>query len=108
MKYRVKFTPTATRQFDRLDAWWKENRDKNPFLFADGVTERKFLGFTFTRAWMGIMRLRPAAISVERMKDRIRELTRPTRGRNLEQIAGDLRRLRISAIVITQIGIVIA
>jgi hypothetical protein len=30
-------TPTAALQFERLDAWWKENREKNPFLFADEV-----------------------------------------------------------------------
>jgi hypothetical protein len=24
-------------KFERLDTWWKENRDKNPFLFADEV-----------------------------------------------------------------------
>jgi hypothetical protein len=37
MTFRVKFTPTAALQFERLDTWWKENRDKNPFLFADEV-----------------------------------------------------------------------
>ena len=39
MKYRVKMTPTAAREFEWLDVWWKANRDKNPFLFADEVYE---------------------------------------------------------------------
>ncbi len=39
MKYGVKMTRTAAREFDLLDAWWKANRDKNPFLFVDEVTE---------------------------------------------------------------------
>ncbi len=37
MRYVVKLTPTAAREFERLDTWWKQNRDKNPFLFADEV-----------------------------------------------------------------------
>src|SRR5262249_24482572 len=39
MKHRVVVTPTAERHFDALDAWWKKNRDKNPFLFVDEFAE---------------------------------------------------------------------
>ena len=53
--------------------------------------ERSFLGFAF---WVGPgrrvhRRVAPEALGA--MKDRVRSLTRRTRGRSLEQVAGDLR-----------------
>ena len=52
--------------------------------------ERKFLGFSFTNEREPKRRLAPK--TVERFKSRIRELTRRTRQRSLEQIIEELRR----------------
>lgn len=58
---------------------------------VDLATRRSILGFTF---WWGagrtaMCRVAPKALGV--MKERVRRLTRRTRGRSLVQIAGDLR-----------------
>jgi RNA-directed DNA polymerase len=56
-------------------------------------SRRKFLGFSFV---MGAEpKIRLARQSVDRFKRRIRELTRPTRGRSLEQVIADVRRYLI-------------
>jgi RNA-directed DNA polymerase len=52
--------------------------------------ERKFLGFSFTREREPKRRL--ASKTVDRFKSRIRELTRRTRQRSLEQVMKELRR----------------
>jgi RNA-directed DNA polymerase len=52
--------------------------------------ERKFLGFSFTNEREPKRRLAPK--TVDRFKSRIRELTRRTRQRSLEQIMEELRR----------------
>ena len=49
--------------------------------------ERKFLGFTFT--WKRKRAVSPQ--SMDRMKERVREVTGRTRGRSLRQIVGELR-----------------
>jgi RNA-directed DNA polymerase len=54
------------------------------------VFTRQFLGFAFWRA-QGFVKLRVAPKALKVMKDRVRMLTRRTRGRSLEQIAKDLR-----------------
>lgn len=53
-------------------------------------SRRKFLGFSFLKKTEP--RIRLADQSKDRFKRRIRELTRPTRGRSLEQVILDLRR----------------
>jgi len=55
--------------------------------------ERKFLGFSFTSGETVRRRIAPKAI--ERFKERIRELTRRTRGISIEQMIGELRRYMI-------------
>ena len=52
--------------------------------------ERKFLGFSFTNA--GVPKRRIASKAVDRFKERIRELTRRTRGVSIERMAEDLTR----------------
>jgi group II intron reverse transcriptase/maturase len=54
--------------------------------------ERKFLGYRLLRTSRGEVKLGVAHQSLQRLKDRIRELTRVTVGRSLEQVAADLRR----------------
>lgn len=54
---------------------------------------RKFLGFSFTK--QAEPRICLAEQSVERLKRRIRELTRPTRGRSIEQVVDDIRRFLV-------------
>jgi RNA-directed DNA polymerase len=51
--------------------------------------DRKFLGFSFT--WGESVRRRIAPQAVLRFKERIRELTRRTRGISTEQMIGELR-----------------
>jgi group II intron reverse transcriptase/maturase len=55
------------------------------------VWGRKFLGYCFWAAPQGAVRRAVAAAAMVRLRQRIRQLTRRTRGRNLEQIAADLR-----------------
>jgi RNA-directed DNA polymerase len=52
--------------------------------------ERKFLGFSFTNA--GVPKRRIAPKAVDRFKERIRELTRRTRGVSIERMAEELSR----------------
>jgi RNA-directed DNA polymerase len=52
--------------------------------------ERKFLGFSFTSA--GIPKRRIAPKAVDRFKERVRELTRRTRGVSIERMAEELTR----------------
>jgi RNA-directed DNA polymerase len=52
--------------------------------------ERKFLGFSFTR--YGTPKRRIASKAVDRFKERVRGLTRWTRGVSIEQMAEDLSR----------------
>jgi RNA-directed DNA polymerase len=52
--------------------------------------DRKFLGFSFTWEEEAWRRIAPQAI--DRYKERIRELTRRTRGISIEQMIGGLRR----------------
>ena len=51
---------------------------------------RKFLGFSFTNA--GIPKRRIAPKAVDRFKERVRELTRRTRGVSIERMAEELSR----------------
>ncbi|MEW6038661.1 MAG: group II intron reverse transcriptase/maturase [Pseudomonadota bacterium] len=55
---------------------------------VDRPWNRKFLGFTLSR---GDARLKVADPSLDKLKDRIRELTRRTRGRRLIDIIAELR-----------------
>lgn len=50
--------------------------------------ERKFLGFTFTRS--KILRVKIAPASLDRAKDKIREITNPLRGGSLAQVIKEL------------------
>jgi RNA-directed DNA polymerase len=52
--------------------------------------DRKFLGFSFTKA--GVPKRRIAPKAVDRFKQRVRELTRRTRGVSTERMAADLSR----------------
>ena len=52
--------------------------------------DRKFLGFSFTRAVMPKQRIAPKA--VDRFKERVRELTSRTRGVSIERMAEELTR----------------
>jgi len=52
--------------------------------------ERKFLGFSFTGEAHPRLRLAPQ--TVKRLKEKVRQLTRRTRGVSVERMAGDLRR----------------
>jgi RNA-directed DNA polymerase len=52
--------------------------------------ERKFLGFSFTNA--GVPKRRIAPKAVDRFRERVRELTRRTRGVSIERMAEDLNR----------------
>ncbi len=54
---------------------------------------RKFLGFSFTSG--EVIRRRMAPQSILRFKERIRELTRRTRGISIERMIGELRRYMI-------------
>jgi group II intron reverse transcriptase/maturase len=55
------------------------------------VWGRKFLGYCFWAAPKGEVRWAVAREAMERLRERLRRLTRRTRGRNLEQIVADLR-----------------
>jgi group II intron reverse transcriptase/maturase len=62
----------------------------NPLKSAvDRPYNRKFLGFTVSRNGS---KLKVADQAIEKLKNRIRELTRRTRGRRLEQIIAELRK----------------
>ncbi|OHX34137.1 group II intron reverse transcriptase/maturase [Methylomonas sp. LWB] len=72
---------------------WLSDRLKltvNPLKSAvDRPYNRKFLGFTVSRNGSN---LKVADQAMDKLKDRIRELTRRTRGRRLEQIIAELRK----------------
>lgn len=53
-------------------------------------TERKFLGYSI-QLWKGKIRSIISSESVKRCKTRIREITRRSRGRGLEQVIGELK-----------------
>jgi group II intron reverse transcriptase/maturase len=55
------------------------------------VWGRKFLGYCFRAAPQGAVKRAVAAKALQTLRERIRALTRRTRGRSLEQIAEDLR-----------------
>ena len=58
---------------------------------VDLAVRRSFLGFSF---WVGpgkVIRVRLSDETRKAMKDRVRQITRRTRGRSLEQVARDLR-----------------
>ena len=57
------------------------------------VWGRKFLGYALMRRESGDVILGVAALSVTRLRDRVRALTRVTVSRSLEQVAQDLQRL---------------
>jgi RNA-directed DNA polymerase len=56
------------------------------------ATASKFLGFSFWRAKGRIIRRRVAPQAIERMKERVRELTRRSAGRSLPQMCKPLGR----------------
>jgi RNA-directed DNA polymerase len=55
------------------------------------VWGRKFLGYCLRAAAQGAVKRAVAAKALQTLRERVRELTRRTRGRSLEQIAEDLR-----------------
>jgi group II intron reverse transcriptase/maturase len=55
------------------------------------VWERQFLGYSFWCAVKSEVRRRVASKALVAMKDRVREITRRTRGRSMEQVCGDLK-----------------
>jgi len=55
------------------------------------VWGRKFLGYRLFRNSQGEVKLGVSAQAMTRLKQRLRDLTRSTRGRSLEQVAQDLR-----------------
>jgi group II intron reverse transcriptase/maturase len=55
------------------------------------ATERSFLGFAFWVAPGKVVKRRVSPKALGAMKDRVRRITRRSRGRSLEQICGDLR-----------------
>jgi RNA-directed DNA polymerase len=58
---------------------------------VDRALRRPFLGFAFWVAPGGRVKVRIAAKSIARLKVRVRQVTRRTCGRNLAQVASDLR-----------------
>lgn len=55
------------------------------------VWRRKFLGYCFWAAPRGEVRRAVAAQALERLRERLRQLTRRTQGRSIDQIAQDLQ-----------------
>jgi group II intron reverse transcriptase/maturase len=58
---------------------------------VDSAFKRQFLGFALWMAPGKVVKHRVSSKALGRMKDRVRQLTRRTRGRSMEQIASDLR-----------------
>jgi group II intron reverse transcriptase/maturase len=58
---------------------------------VDSAFRRQFLGFVLWMAPGKVVKHRVSSKALGRMKDRVRQLTRRTRGRSMEQIASDLR-----------------
>jgi group II intron reverse transcriptase/maturase len=53
--------------------------------------DRKFLGYSFWRAKDGTIKRRIAEKALDAMKERVRQITARSRGRNLDQVIADLR-----------------
>jgi glucose/arabinose dehydrogenase len=58
---------------------------------VDLARNRKILGYSFWYSKGGMVRLKVAGKALETMKERVRRITRRTRGRSIEQIVADLR-----------------
>lgn len=58
----------------------KVNEEKS---CVDLAWNRKFLGFTFSQGYQGRIRRKVASVSITRLKNRIREITKRTNGRSL-------------------------
>ena len=80
-------TLASVTQFVERKLRLKVNREKSAM---DRPWRRKFLGFSFTNHRQPKRRIAPA--SIKRFKQRIRELTRRTRGCTLENVIGELTR----------------
>jgi RNA-directed DNA polymerase len=80
-------TLASVTQFVERKLRLKVNREKSA---VDRPWKRKFLGFSFTVNRLTKRRL--AGQSVERFRQKIRELTRRTRGGSLEEVIGGLTR----------------
>jgi RNA-directed DNA polymerase len=75
----------SVTQFITVKLKLRVNREKSAVARP---WERKFLGFSFTNA--GIPKRRIAPKAVDRFKERVRELTRRTRGVSIERMAEQL------------------
>ena len=58
---------------------------------VDTPRRRKFLGYSFWIAKGRIVKLRVAPMAMEKMKDRVRKITRRSSGRNLKSVVRELR-----------------
>ena len=58
---------------------------------VDRASQRSFLGFCFWYGAGGVVKRRLSPTAKQVMKTRVRQITRRSRGRSLEQIAGQLR-----------------
>jgi RNA-directed DNA polymerase len=67
----------------------KINESKSAVAPAHG---RKFLGYRLVRSAGGLVKLGPSKESLRRFKDRIRDITRRTRGRRMTEVVEDLRK----------------
>ena len=59
------------------------------------VTQHPFLGFTLWVDKEGVMKIRVASKALNVMKGRVREITRKTRGRAVDQVVAELRKYLI-------------
>lgn len=74
------------RRYDRLHL--QINESKSAVASAFG---RKFLGYAFWRAAKGEVKRKTASQALSKFKQRIRELTRRSGGRSIEQVIEGLR-----------------
>jgi group II intron reverse transcriptase/maturase len=58
---------------------------------VDRAQKRKFLGFSFWTRQGGSIEIRVAPKALGKLKDRVRALTHPTRGRSVQQVVDGLR-----------------
>jgi group II intron reverse transcriptase/maturase len=72
-------TMDSIKQFIEKQLKLKVNRDKSA---VDSPTRRKFLGFTFYRT-KGIARIRPHGKSLKRLREKLKSLTRRSRGNSM-------------------------
>jgi len=79
--------PSLRKLFGKLKLRVNETKSK-----VARATASKFLGFSFWRAKGRIIRRRVAPQAIERMKERVRELTRRSAGRSLPQMCKPLGR----------------